>query len=159
MNVARHGFSASLLALTWLSGFAGCAGEPTAFSHDDDESAVTLTVLSAFLQSEGTGPWPIIYVSDQYVTFELDSAFLDRLPHIGATYLVATRAEAEERPDIVRNNGLLLEPLAAIVQPDRSVLQPLNFSANSHFGGSYVYRLTRFRGQWRIVAVSTVWVI
>lgn len=124
-----------------------------------DEEAVTLIVLSHFLEREPTDRWQIIYVSDQYVTFSVDSTFVSRLPQIGAEYVVAKRADAEERPDIVRDGGLLLEPLATRVRSDGFVVQPLNFSANADYGGEYLYRLRAYFGRWTVVAVYSVWLI
>jgi len=101
----------------------------------------------------------VIYLSDQYLPFAIDSQFLRRLPDVGASYVVARRSEAEASPDIVKNGGLLLEPLMPQSQADGSVLQALNFSANADYGGEYLYHLKWLLVRWTIAKITTVWVI
>jgi len=142
----------------------GCAGNPVSAPAAVDERTVTRTILLDFLSRQPKNSWPVVYLSDQYLSFAIDSAFLRWLPDVGSPYVVARRSEAEASPDIIKNGGLFLEPLAPTRQTDASILQPsifqpLNFSANADFGGEYVYHLQWLLIQWSIVEITPVWVI
>lgn len=142
----------------WMCVSAACVRDPLATYTETDEEAVTLTVLTDFLRRQPENQWPVIFVSDQYVTFGIDSAFLSRLPAIGAAYVIARRSEAEQSPDIVKGGGLFLEPLLP-QSAGAVVLQALNFSANADYGGEYVYRLKWLVFRWSIIRVTAVWLI
>jgi hypothetical protein len=123
-----------------------------------DERAITVSVLTDFLRRT-ENVWPVVYISDQYLTFKYDSSFVTDLPPIAGRYVIASRVQAEERPDIVKDAGLLLEPLAARSHCYGSVRQPLNFSANADYGGGYVYSLRRTLLGWRVTRIVAVWTI
>jgi len=149
--------AAALLGWTFVS--MGCGRDPISTPAEVDERTVTRTILVAFLNRQPANYWPVIYLSDQYLTFAIDSGFLRQLPDVGASYVVARRSEAEASPDIVKNGGLFLEPLAPRSQGDASVFQGLNFSATADFGGEYLYRLKWVLIRWTIVKITAVWLI
>lgn len=155
-SVTDHSVTVSILL--WIGISTGGCQESTSSRNDLDERTTTIVVLSDLVERSGRD-WPTIYVSDQYLSFAYDSAFLEALPDIPGRYVVASRVVAEERPDIVKEGGLLLEPLAAQLESDGSVRQPVNFSANSDYGGEYVYTLDRTLLGWRIERIEVVWVI
>jgi len=105
----------------------------------------------------GGGAWSIIYVSDQYLPISLDTAFLSSLPRLGATYVLAHRAEVQVSPDIIKDGSLLIEPLAPQEHSDGSIEELLNYSSNPEVGGEWRYFLRRSLNGWIVERVLPIW--
>ncbi len=149
----------SLATVVWTLAVVGCGNTPPPLAPEFEERGVTAAMLSDFIEHRSSRGWSKIYVSGQYVSFQIDSGFLRDLPRIEVPYVVAPRAIAEESPDIIRDGGLLLEPLATRRQSDGTLSQALNYSATSDYGGMLVYQIRSLAGRWIIVKLTRIWEI
>lgn len=147
---------AAMITISMSTFVNGCVDSTSPLNLD--ERNITAVVLSHFLRTNSNN-WPVVYLSDQYLSFAFDSVFVRSLPNIGTRYVIAWRADAEESPDIVKEEGLLLEPLMPGALARGYVRQPLNFSANAQFGGEYLYTLRRILLEWRVTRIVPVWVV
>ena len=137
----------------------GCGNTALPLAPEVQERAVTAAMLSDFIEHRSSRQWLKVFLSDQYVSFQIESSFVRDLPEISVPYVVAPRAIAEVSPDIIRDGGLLLEPLAATQHSDGTFSQALNYSATSDYGGMLVYQTRFLVGRWVIIKVTRVWEI
>lgn len=130
---------------------------PTEALDAKDPLEITAVVLTDFLRRNPPTQWPIVYVSDEYVDFTMDSFFIALMPTYPVPVQIARRADVWVSYDIVRDGGLLLEPGRPEITDDGSVVQALRFSSTSDFGGEFEYRLKRRFDRWVIEGTRVIW--
>ena len=150
--------------ITFSSALAGalcvaCGTGPTRELGLSDRRATTIVLLTDFLHRNDPRNWPIVFVSDEYVGFSIDSTFLRALPQSRTPYRVAWRSDAWVSTDIVRDGGLLLEPGRVEMLTTGSVEQSLRFSSSSAFGGGLLYKLEWGLSRWRVKEVRVIWIV
>lgn len=136
-----------------------CGIGPTRELQVSQRRAITIVTLSEFLRRNAPQTWPIVYVSDEYVGFSIDSALLKALPQSGTPFQVAWRSTVWVSTDIVRDGGLLLEPSSIEMQGSESVTQSLRFSSTSDFGGELLYTLEWVLNRWTVKEVRVIWIV
>jgi hypothetical protein len=147
-----------LLTLSFSLG-ASCAVSPVRELQVAERRSITLVVLIDFLRRNDPANWAVVFVSDEYPGFSIDSSFLGALPQSATPFRVARRAEAWVSPDIVRDGGLFLEPSSLEVLHDASVVQALRFSSTQEFGGELLYTLEGAFDRWLIKEVRVIWIV
>jgi hypothetical protein len=142
-----------------LLAVVSCLELPTELSTPQQKT-VSTTVIQSFLNSAPISQFSSIYVSDEYLDFPVDSAFIASLGMPGAPLVRGQRSDVWVSYDIVRDGGLLIELGPPRLHDDGQARQTLRFSATSTYGGEIEYRLRpTTAGGWRVVSVAVIWMI
>ena len=156
MTSRSHRWGSKVLVCLAVSGWVSCQNYPTVATVDQIRAVTTATV-SEFLATTGKGHWPRIYVSDQFLPFEMDSAWISSISDQSRPIEAARRDDVTDSYDIVRDGGLLIEPMGVGVREDGAVIQALRFSATAQFGGQLEYALRPMpRGAWQVVQATVI---
>ena len=156
-RMARWTSFVALLTLV-LTANEGCLALPTDLSEDDARS-ITGVVVRSFIEGFEPNRWPQIYLSNEFLSFAVDSAWLATVSSDSLPIVVATRAQATTDYENVRNGGLLIEPFAVVAHRDGRVTQALGFTATSDFGGQLSYTVRPdLRQGWRVTRVRVDWI-
>lgn len=103
--------------------------------------------------------WPRVYVSDEWVGFAMDSAFIASFGLTEVEIEVARRADVTTAPDVVIGGALLVEPTSVERIGQGRLEQAIRFASTADFAGEYLYRLRYgpLRG-WEVVEFSILWI-
>ena len=147
------------LCMLLASGVAGCRSSPFEITPENARS-ITGTVVTDFLSRVRSRSWPRIYISDEFLPFTIDSAWLQALPSGGTRLEAAHRADVTESYDLVVAGALLIEPSTPSVTLGGTLSQALVFSSTAEFGGQLQYTLRKFGLlDWQIDKVTVVFVL
>src|SRR6266480_2017921 len=124
-----------------------CADVPTEVSGREQRE-ITFTVVSEFLKRLNPDDFAVIYLSDEFLQFSIDSAFIAKFSSRTGSLQIGRRDEVAVSYDIMPEGTLLLEPCAPRLSGWTAV-QCLSFAATSSYGGQYRYELHRDAlGRW-----------
>lgn len=127
--------------------------------NDADSKRVNQAVVSHFVRSVGSNDWAVIYVSDEFLTEAVDSAWIESLSSSDVLVRRGRRNNVSEPDGTIPDGVLLVEPSDPHSRDGVRADESLAFSSAGEFTGALGYSLKRsLHGDWVVAAVNLLWI-